>query len=99
MSSKSVALVGDKTEGVHEGKISGTIITGSSKLRVGGIPVAVQNSSVEEKDGCGTTIGSITGASSKVKVGGKPIARLGDTVTSHHGGTSTIITACDKVKL
>lgn len=99
MSAKSVALVGDKTEGDHKGKISGTITTGSSKLKIGGIPVATQDSSVEEIDGCGTTQGSITGASSKVKVGGKAIARLGDTVTSHHGGTSTIITACDKVKL
>ena len=72
-----VAMVGDKTQG-HGDHGPLTITTGSDKMKVGGVKVAILGSKTTPGHGSEQTI--ITG-SDKVKIGGIPVAIVGSKVS------------------
>ena len=76
--------------------LTGTITSGSNKVFIKTIGVALLNSTTSESDVCGIGVGSVTSASSKIKINNVAIARLDDTVTPHNG-TAHISSASDKV--
>lgn len=72
-----VARVGDKTKG-HSDHGPLTITTGSPKVMIGGVQVAVVGSKTTPGHGTEQTI---TTGSSKVKIGGVPVAIVGSEVS------------------
>jgi uncharacterized Zn-binding protein involved in type VI secretion len=75
----------------HSGIITGSIISGSNKVFVGGKPIAIIGSTTSEIDSCcGGGTGRVLSGSNKVFINGVPIARSGDSIITHVGSTTTI---------
>ena len=72
-----VARVGDKTQG-HGDHGPLTITTGSDKLKIGGVKVAIVGSKTTPGHGSEQTI---TTGSSKLKINGVPVAIVGSKVS------------------
>ncbi len=80
------------------GTLSGTITSGSDKLRVDGVFVAIEGSSVDESDNCGSGSGALGSSQHKIKINGISVQCNGDATVPHNGsanissGSAKIIT-------
>jgi hypothetical protein len=83
----------------HEsGILTGTITSGTNKLRINNVYVALEEESVSEEDNCGSGIGKLGNSNHKLKINNKSVQCLGDPTLPHNGtakiesGNSKIIT-------
>ncbi|MDF2615500.1 MAG: hypothetical protein K0Q47_155 [Sedimentibacter sp.] len=78
------------------GTLTGTITSGTDKLRINGIFVALEDEDTEESDNCDSDTGKLGNIEHKLKVNGKSVQCLGDN-TKPHNGTAKISTGNSKI--
>lgn len=78
--------------------LTGQITSGSSKLRINGVNVAIVDSPTTESDCCDSgRTGKLGSTVHKLRVNNKSVQCVGDSIIPHNG-TATIKTGNDKIR-
>jgi uncharacterized Zn-binding protein involved in type VI secretion len=78
------------------GTLTGTVTSGSDKLTINGVNVAIELSPTSESDNCGDGSGTLGAVQHKLKINGKSV-QLVDDATIPHNGTAQITTGDQKI--
>ena len=78
------------------GVLIGIVASGSNKLKINGVNVAIELSPTSESDNCGNGNGTLGSVQHKLKINGKSV-QLVDDNTIPHNGTAKITTGASKI--
>ncbi len=78
------------------GVLTGTITSGSAKVKVNGVSVAIEGSATSEQDNCDSGVGKLGNATHKLRINGVSVQCIGDS-TVPHNGTASIISGISKL--